>query len=92
MNHARQCMRKNSILRISQRALLSGFTPIINSMAATGVVSLPGIMKRQMLARVDQQKTAKYQMLMMFSIGAGRARSSVYRYLAIKRQSGQGVS
>ncbi len=52
-----------------RRALRAGFTPIINSMAATGVVSLPGMMTGQILSGVDPQEAVKYQLLIMFLIG-----------------------
>ena len=52
-----------------QRALRSGFTPIINAMAATGVVSLPGMMTGQIIAGVDPREAVKYQLLVMFLIG-----------------------
>ncbi|MBY8975303.1 iron export ABC transporter permease subunit FetB [Rhodobacteraceae bacterium NNCM2] len=52
-----------------RRALRTGFTPIINSMAATGVVSLPGMMTGQILAGIDPQQAVKYQLLIMFLIG-----------------------
>ena len=52
-----------------RRALRAGFTPIINGMAATGVVSLPGMMTGQILSGVDPQEAVKYQLLVMFLIG-----------------------
>jgi putative ABC transport system permease protein len=52
-----------------RRALRSGFTPIINAMAATGVVSLPGMMTGQILSGVDPQEAVKYQLLIMFLLG-----------------------
>jgi putative ABC transport system permease protein len=52
-----------------RRALRAGFTPIINAMAATGVVSLPGMMTGQILSGVDPQEAVKYQLLIMFLIG-----------------------
>lgn len=51
-----------------RRALRGGFTPIINAMAATGVVSLPGMMTGQILAGVDPREAVKYQLLVMFLI------------------------
>ena len=54
---------------VVRRALRSGFTPIINAMAATGVVSLPGMMTGQILSGVDPQEAVKYQLLIMFLIG-----------------------
>ena len=52
-----------------RRALRAGFMPIINSMAATGVVSLPGMMTGQILSGVDPTEAVKYQLLVMFLIG-----------------------
>lgn len=52
-----------------RRALRSGFTPIINAMAATGVVSLPGMMTGQILSGVDPTEAVKYQLFVMFLIG-----------------------
>lgn len=52
-----------------RQALRSGFTPLINAMAATGVVSLPGMMTGQILAGVAPEEAVKYQLLIMFLIG-----------------------
>jgi putative ABC transport system permease protein len=60
--------RLEAVLPATRRALRSGFTPIINSMAATGVVSLPGMMTGQILSGVDPQEAVKYQLLVMFLI------------------------
>lgn len=56
---------------VVQRALRSGFMPIINAMAATGVVALPGMMTGQILAGVDPSEAVKYQILVMLLIGGG---------------------
>ncbi|MEM9439909.1 MAG: iron export ABC transporter permease subunit FetB [Pseudomonadota bacterium] len=53
----------------ARQALRSGFTPIINSMAVTGVVSLPGMMTGQILAGIDPTEAVKYQLLVMLMIG-----------------------
>lgn len=50
-------------------AMRSGFMPLINAMAATGVVSLPGMMSGQILAGVDPAEAVKYQILIMLLIG-----------------------
>ena len=52
-----------------RQALRSGFMPIINAMAATGIVSLPGMMTGQILSGVDPAEAVKYQLLIMFLIG-----------------------
>jgi putative ABC transport system permease protein len=54
---------------VMRRALRSGFMPVINSMAATGIVALPGMMTGQILAGVPPVEAVKYQLLIMFLIG-----------------------
>ena len=53
----------------TRTALRAGFMPIINAMAATGIISLPGMMTGQILAGVDPPEAVKYQILIMFLIG-----------------------
>jgi len=50
-------------------SLRAGFMPIINSMAAMGIVALPGMMTGQILSGVAPQEAVKYQILVMFLIG-----------------------
>ena len=52
----------------ARRAMRSGMTPIMNSMAATGVISLPGMMTGQILSGVDPAEAVKYQLLIIFLI------------------------
>jgi putative ABC transport system permease protein len=52
----------------ARRAMRSGMTPIINAMAATGVISLPGMMTGQILSGVDPAEAVKYQLLIIFLI------------------------
>ncbi len=52
-------------------AAKTGFIPIVNSMAAVGLVSLPGMMTGQILSGVDPIEAIKYQMLIMFLITGG---------------------
>jgi putative ABC transport system permease protein len=56
---------------IRRNATRSGMIPIINSMAAAGLVSLPGMMTGQILAGVAPVEAVKYQILVMFTITAG---------------------
>lgn len=60
----------NGILR---RALRTGLMPILNAMAAAGIVSLPGMMTGQILAGIDPVEAAKYQILIMFLIAGATA-------------------
>jgi len=54
-----------------RQAVRSGLIPIINAMAAAGIVSLPGMMTGQILAGIPPVEAVKYQILIMFLISAG---------------------
>jgi putative ABC transport system permease protein len=60
-----------------QRALRSGLMPIINSMAAAGIVALPGMMTGQILAGADPVDAVEYQVLIMFLITGGTVLGAV---------------
>jgi len=62
---------EQAIREIRRTALRSGLIPIINAMAAAGVVSLPGMMTGQILAGSPPFEAAKYQILIMLLIAAG---------------------
>jgi putative ABC transport system permease protein len=59
-----------AINEIRGEALRSGLMPIINAMAAAGVVSLPGMMTGQILAGALPMDAVKYQILILFLITA----------------------
>ncbi len=56
---------------IRQQVFRSGLIPIINAMAAAGIVSLPGMMTGQILAGAPPVEAVKYQILIMFLIAGG---------------------
>lgn len=56
---------------IRRAAMRSGMIPIINSMAAAGIVSLPGMMTGQILSGTEPVIAVKYQILIMFLIASG---------------------
>lgn len=58
---------------VIRQATRSGFMPIINAMAAVGLVYLPGMMTGQILAGVDPVEAVKYQLLIMFLIAGATA-------------------
>ena len=60
--------RWRALRPVAQRALRTGFTPMLNSMAAAGVVFLPGMMTGQILAGVAPEQAVKYQILVLFLI------------------------
>ena len=62
---------------VTREALRSALMPIINSMAATGVVSLPGMMTGQILGGVPPAEAVKYQILVMFLIAGGTGLGAV---------------
>jgi putative ABC transport system permease protein len=61
------CEAVDHIRRDSMR---SGMIPIINAMAAAGLVSLPGMMTGQILAGSPPVEAVKYQIMIMFLITA----------------------
>ena len=56
---------------IRRDCMRTGMIPIINSMAAAGVVSLPGMMTGQILGGSSPLDAVKYQILIIFLIAAG---------------------
>ena len=62
---------------VMREALRSALMPTINSMAATGVVSLPGMMTGQILGGVPPAEAVKYQILVMFLIAGGTGLGAV---------------
>lgn len=65
------CDRHQAMLPVVRQALATALTPIINTMAATGVVSLPGMMTGQILGGVEPVEAVKYQILILFLIAGG---------------------
>jgi putative ABC transport system permease protein len=60
-----------AVSEIRQQVFRSGLIPIINAMAAAGIVSLPGMMTGQILAGAPPVEAVKYQIMIMFLIAAG---------------------
>jgi putative ABC transport system permease protein len=60
-----------AIGEMRRSAMRSGMIPIINAMAAAGIVSLPGMMTGQILAGSPPAVAVEYQILIMFTISAG---------------------
>jgi putative ABC transport system permease protein len=61
--------------------------PIINSLFAVGLVSLPGMMTGQILSGVDPLIAVRYQMMVMLMI-LGSAGISVAIYLLLLKRDG----
>lgn len=58
-------------------AVLAGLLPIVNQMAAAGIITLPGIMTGQVLAGIDPLDAAKSQIVLMFALAASAALGSI---------------
>ena len=69
--------RYQAMLPLVRKSLRAAMMPIINSMAATGVVSLPGMMTGQILGGVAPVEAVKYQILIMFLISGGTGLGAV---------------
>jgi len=59
---------QKAISSVRAESLHTGLIPIINAMAASGIVSLPGMMTGQILAGTAPIEAVKYQILIMFLI------------------------
>ena len=62
---------QQSITEARRAAARAGLMPIINTMAASGVVSLPGMMTGQILAGAPPVEAVKYQIMILFLIAVG---------------------
>lgn len=62
---------QQAISELRHDSIRTGMIPIINAMAAAGIVSLPGMMTGQILAGTPPVEAVKYQILIMFLISAG---------------------
>jgi putative ABC transport system permease protein len=69
--------RRAATAPVMRVALRRALMPVINSMAATGVVSLPGMMTGQILGGVPPVEAVKYQILVMFLIAGGTGLGAV---------------
>ncbi len=74
--------RHQALLPVTRAALRSALMPIVNAMAATGLVALPGMMTGQILAGVDPLQAVRYQILIMFLIAGGTGLGAMAAVLA----------
>ncbi|MDH5600478.1 MAG: iron export ABC transporter permease subunit FetB [Gammaproteobacteria bacterium] len=68
---------RTAIADITRDSVRIGMIPMINAMAAAGLVSLPGMMTGQILSGTDPVEAVKYQILIMFLITAGTGFSAI---------------
>ncbi len=65
--------RREALAEPLKDSVRTGMIPIINSMAAAGIVSLPGMMTGQILAGSPPLQAVAYQIVVMFMIAAAVA-------------------
>lgn len=68
---------REAIGNIARDSTRVGMLPMINAMAAAGIISLPGMMTGQILAGSPPLEAVKYQILIMFMITAGSGFATV---------------
>jgi putative ABC transport system permease protein len=68
---------RSAMTELIRDSVRTGLIPIINAMAAAGIISIPGMMTGQVLAGNSPMTAASYQMLMMFMITAGTGFAAV---------------
>lgn len=72
---------------VAAEALRTGMVPILNSMSAVGLVTIPGMMTGQILGGTPPEEAARYQILVMFLIasatGLGAGLSVLFALLVL---------
>ncbi len=63
--------RREALAPVVRQSLRNALMPIVNTMSATGVVALPGMMTGQILGGVAPSEAVKYQILILFLIAGG---------------------
>lgn len=71
---------------IRRLSIRSAMLPIINSMATTGLVSLPGMMTGQILGGSNPLDAVYYQIMIMFLICAGTGFGAIIAILGTERR------
>jgi putative ABC transport system permease protein len=61
--------RFEALSAVLRQAMRTAMTPLLNTMAVAGIVTLPGMMTGQILAGADPAEAAKYQIMIMFVLG-----------------------
>ena len=83
--------REVAYLQARQIALQASLIPVINSMFAVGLVSLPGMMTGQILSGVSPLIAARYQIMVMCMIFASAGIASVCFLLLSRKVIEQGL-
>ena len=74
-----------AISEYRRQAIRSGMIPIINAMAAAGIVSLPGMMTGQILSGISPLIAVRYQIMVMCMVfGSAGIASAIFLQLIRK--------
>ena len=65
--------RFEALGQVMRRGVTTGLMPILSSMAATGIVALPGMMTGQILAGINPVDAAKYQVMILLLVSGATA-------------------
>jgi putative ABC transport system permease protein len=68
---------REAMADILRESVRTGLIPVVNAMAAAGIISIPGMMTGQVLAGNAPINAAMYQILIMFMIAAGTGFAAV---------------
>jgi len=83
-----ECEKTHSYVEARNAALHSSLIPVINSLFAVGLVSLPGMMTGQILSGVSPLVATKYQIMVMCMIfGSSGISASLYLMFVKPRMS-----
>ncbi|PWK34271.1 ABC transporter permease [Cupriavidus plantarum] len=63
--------RFTALRGVVKQGVKTGLMPTLNTMAAAGIITMPGIMTGQILAGMDPIAAAQYQILLMFLLAGG---------------------
>ena len=78
------CIQGSAYVDARNHALHAAMIPVINSLFAVGVVSLPGMMTGQILSGISPLVAARYQIVVMFML-FGAAGISATAYLLMQK-------
>lgn len=77
---------RHAMRPLAAQAVRRALLPIVNTMSAAGIITLPGIMTGQILAGMDPLEAAKYQILLLFLLSGGSGLAAgVAVFLAVSR-------
>ncbi len=83
-----ECKKEDDYLNARNTALKASLIPLINSLFAVGLVSIPGMMTGQILSGVDPLIAARYQIMVMCMIFGSASISAICYLMMLKPKKG----